>query len=976
MTLNRKPDSGRRVLGAALLSGLLLPAASRADLPLDLTISNGLSETRTNVPVTWGVPFAPSDALTDPTSLTLLNGAASVPFQGTVLARWGGAPTDASKPVAWLLLDLATDLAPSGSLALRLVRTPRTDPTSPLRVAKNDASEVVVETGAATYTISKAAFRLFDRVVLSDGTTFSGTGGISYRGSPVAGGVTVDVPVSGRERVTVRVKGTVQGDLGFTLLVHFRRGLAEARLDFRLENLAAYAWLDGQPDCNAYGTPGSVAFDDLTLVFPAGGAKDFRYAGGELGAGADVTGTFATALALVQESSGDARWDALRSEAPRLQSGVTKRASTITRDGSSSDGANQLGGWLDAGGVTVAVAETWQNFPKALRARGGAVEAGLFPGEFSRDHELRAGEFKTHTVWIRHHAAGAADVGARARSALSPTRLLAPVEAVARSGAAGLFSPRLRETFADYENGVDWQIAESPEYAERPWESTAPHLLEALSIAQHYGWVDYGDVPTDFEPFDTAGVLSSPWNLKYDTLRGMLQQALRTGDETWWRLGTAGARHAADVDLLHSKNRGRTGTRSWPDGGMYGHGYHDERGNVNPHRNYMNPSVSMTGAPPGMFLHAFLTGDLLVLDSAIEAADAVFWRAVNSAYLDDGGCSASSGLRRCSTGDPWTCDGFEEADGSRTGAHVIKAMTSAYLATGDREYLDLAASLAKYLDCVEARTGVCCNRHNIQTTMVSAMGQYLVFRSAAGLGDDAAARSVLRRRVDYIVQRLFDPATATLRMCYLCEDDPNWDYCDESVMCPYDDNWLFAAADSVALASSVLGEPALLTTVARPLFETGSRHPMGGGSTLAYHATKELANQVGFGGGFLWTWWTRSGSGTTCTADGRTLCLNGSRFQVRATWRDYSGQSGDAQAVPLTNDTGYFWFFGRDNVEVVVKTLDFCAVNGRWAVYAAGLTDVEIGLSLTDTKSGSVKSYTNGLGVPFVLVRDAPFACP
>lgn len=958
--------------GVALLLGLLLPVAARADLPVDLTLRNVLPEARTGVPVTWGVPFAPADALLDPASLTLLHGSTSVPFQATVLARWGGAPSDATRPVAWLLLDLAADLPPSGALALRLVRTPRADPSSPLRVAKNDASEVVVETGAATYTMSKSAFRLFDRVVLSAGTTFAGTGGISYRGSPVAGPVTVDVPVSGRERITVRVKGTVQGDLGYTLLLHFRKGLAEVRLDFRLENLSAYAWRDGQPDCNSYGSPGSVSFDDLTLVFPSGGAKDYRYPGGENGSGADVTGTYGTALSLVQESSGDARWDALRSEAPRLQSGVAKRASTVTRDGSSADGPNQLGGWLDAGGVTVAVADVWQSFPKALRARDGALEAGLFPGEYSRDHELRAGEFKTHTVWVRHHAAGAADVGARARSALSPARLQAPAEAAARSGAAGLFAPRLQETFPDYENGVDWQVVESPHYADAPWESTAPHLLEAISIAQHYGWVDHGDVPTDFEPFDGGGVLSSPWNLKYDTLRGMLQQALRTGDETWWRLGTAGARHAADVDLLHSRNRGRTGARAWPDGGMYGHGYHDERGNVNPHRNFMNPSVSMTGPPPGMFLHAFLTGDLLVLDSALEAADAVFWRAVSSAYPDDGGCAASSGLRRCSE----ACEGYEEADGSRTGAHVVKTMVSAYLATGERDYLDVASSVAKYVDCVEARTGVCCNRHNIQTTFDGAVGQYLAFRSAAGLGDDAAARSVLRRRVDYVVQRLFDPAAGNLRMCYLCEADPDWDDCDESVMCPYDDNWLFSGADSVALSSVALSDPSLLTAVARPLFETGARHPMGGTSTLAYHATKELANQVGFGGGFLWAFWNRSGSGTTCTSDGQTLCLNGSRFQVRATWRDYSGASGPAQAVPLTNDTGYFWFFGRDNVEVVVKALDFCAVNGRWAVYAAGLTDVGIGLTVTDTRSGVTKSYANDLGVPFVLVRDAPFACP
>lgn len=121
---------------------------------------------------------------------------------------------------------------------------------------------------------------------------------------------------------------------------------------------------------------------------------------------------------------------------------------------------------------------------------------------------------------------------------------------------------------------------------------------------------------------------------------------------------------------------------------------------------------------------------------------------------------------------------------------------------------------------------------------------------------------------------------------------------------------------------------------------------------------------------------SRPDAAGSCEAAGTALCLNGSRFRVTATYRDYAGNAGAAQAVPLTNDTGYFWFFGRDNVEVVIKVLDFCAVNQTWAVYAAGLTDVEVALGVTDTATTTSKSYTNPLGTPFVLIRDAPFACP
>ena len=35
-----------------------------------------------------------------------------------------------------------------------------------------------------------------------------------------------------------------------------------------------------------------------------------------------------------------------------------------------------------------------------------------------------------------------------------------------------------------------------------------------------------------------------------------------------------------------------------------------------------------------------------------------------------------------------------------------------------------------------------------------------------------------------------------------------------------------------------------------------------------------------------------------------------------------SGRTGAGRAVPLTADTGDFWFFGAENVEVVLKVLD------------------------------------------------------
>lgn len=112
-----------------------------------------------------------------------------------------------------------------------------------------------------------------------------------------------------------------------------------------------------------------------------------------------------------------------------------------------------------------------------------------------------------------------------------------------------------------------------------------------------------------------------------------------------------------------------------------------------------------------------------------------------------------------------------------------------------------------------------------------------------------------------------------------------------------------------------------------------------------------------------------AGSGP-CLLSPTTLCLNQGRFAVQARWRAPDGKSGEAKAVQLTHDTGYFWFFQGDNVEMLIKVLDGCALNDRFWLFAGGLTDVEVEITVTDTLTGTVRSYKNSQGTAFQPIQD------
>ena len=107
----------------------------------------------------------------------------------------------------------------------------------------------------------------------------------------------------------------------------------------------------------------------------------------------------------------------------------------------------------------------------------------------------------------------------------------------------------------------------------------------------------------------------------------------------------------------------------------------------------------------------------------------------------------------------------------------------------------------------------------------------------------------------------------------------------------------------------------------------------------------------------------RAAAQTPCVANATTLCLNNGRFKVQVNWQVASqGTSGPGTGIPLTGDTGEFWFFSANNIELVVKVVDGRTFNNHYWVFYGALSDVAYTITVTDSTNGAVKTYSNPQG--------------
>jgi plastocyanin len=121
------------------------------------------------------------------------------------------------------------------------------------------------------------------------------------------------------------------------------------------------------------------------------------------------------------------------------------------------------------------------------------------------------------------------------------------------------------------------------------------------------------------------------------------------------------------------------------------------------------------------------------------------------------------------------------------------------------------------------------------------------------------------------------------------------------------------------------------------------------------------------------------GETSACVAGPITLCLNGGRFKAQLDWRT-SESFGNGKAVPIPSapDSGLFYFFSENNLEMLLKVLNGCGVNNHYWVFFAATTNVEFAVVVTDTSDGRTVAYFNPLDTPAPPVQDtsAFLSCP
>ena len=89
------------------------------------------------------------------------------------------------------------------------------------------------------------------------------------------------------------------------------------------------------------------------------------------------------------------------------------------------------------------------------------------------------------------------------------------------------------------------------------------------------------------------------------------------------------------------------------------------------------------------------------------------------------------------------------------------------------------------------------------------------------------------------------------------------------------------------------------------------------------------------------------------------LDLSNGELRVEMSFVTPDGETNTATAVPITDDAGAFWFFGPNNLEILLKVLDARVINGKYWVFWGSLTTLEYTIEIFSDCCGDIPVWTH-----------------
>lgn len=718
--------------------------------PVRLTIipsSDRATRPRRGEPVAAGLPF-PRGVVRDVATLTLRDsGGRPVPIQVQVLDRW------ADGSVRWaLVVALASWEGTETPCWLSFGDSIAAEPTAGPRVSVEERDGgVEMDTGVARFACKAGGAFPFDRVTDTAGVPLLDTARTVLRlvgADGVAGRVVIDavsVEERGPVRAAVRWRGrlTRAGDsrwIEIDALAHVFAGLSVARLSLTLRNPRPAAHPGNFWEL---GDAGSVLLREASLHLVLSGTGNSAVA-----CSVDASSPlapFESPFELYQESSGGARWDSpahvnREGRVPMRLRGYRLRSGSVDTTGLRADPV--LVATRGSAALAVTMPAFWQNFPRALEARGDTVVCGMWPAAFPDSHELQGGEQKTHELALCFGEDPVSDTPLDWCRA--PALLRADPAWYCRSGAVPHIEPEAGDSDEAYRNLVHAAIDGDESF------------VAGREAADEYGWRHFGDIYANHEAVrhdagqtprqaGGGGPLISHYNNQYDAIAGLALQFLRTGDRRWWAHMAELAAHVRDIDVYRTD-----GDKAAYSGGPFWHTVHYVDTGRSTHRAYPRADGVPGGGPSnehnytsGLLLHYWLTGDPRSRETVVALADWV-------RRIDDGARSPFRWLAGGATGLASSTRDVAYHGPGRGAANSVNALLDAHRLTGDAGSLEMAEALIRRCihpaDNLEARRLLDAEERWSYTVFLQVLGRYLqesAERGALGLMYAWARESLL-----------------------------------------------------------------------------------------------------------------------------------------------------------------------------------------------------------------------------------------